>query len=51
MVLTVIIRRVLSALLVFGVYTETGVWTAIFAGLTVWAVEQQAAASKGGVFK
>jgi hypothetical protein len=33
-------RWILSALLVYGVFTETGIWTAIAIGLIVIAIER-----------
>lgn len=36
-----IVRVILSALLIWGVYSETGKWTAIFATLTFIALETQ----------
>lgn len=36
------IRAILSTLLIWGVYSETGKWTAIFAGLVIIALEGQA---------
>lgn len=44
--LTRIIRWLLTALLLYGVYMETGIWTAVFCTLVAFSLELQGAMSR-----
>ena len=45
-IITTIIRWILTALLIYGIYTETGIWTVLFATLIIIEIELDALLTK-----